>query len=178
MSARGRRFGAGALAGWLFADLALVLAFVFLDSTSVGQDAKGIGAVAATSTTTTVPLNGAGAPGANSGARPQPYKVTIAATTRTSAQTIIGRVERELARLENKSARSGEIYLVVIANGGSRGVARSIGSELAQAVVAKLEARWNKVVKGTTYFVQGDTTQLPPGSVSLQLFPAQPVVAG
>ncbi|MBM3718628.1 MAG: hypothetical protein FJW53_06615 [Actinobacteria bacterium] len=156
MSTRGRRsrFGAGALASRLFADLALVLAFVFLDSTSVGQGVRRTGVAATTSTTTTLPPIGSGSPGANSGARPQPYKVTITATPRTSAQTIFGRVERELARLENKSSRSGEIYLVVIGNGGSRGVARSVGSELARAVVAKLEARWNKVVKGTTYFVQ------------------------
>jgi hypothetical protein len=169
---RSKGIAAGGLAGWLFADLALVLAFVFLDSTSSGQGLRA-GDPGRPGVTTTTEVPGKDSAGENNGARPQPYKVTISASMDTSASTIIRRLESALARIAEGKDHSDEIYLVVIANGGSRGRDRSVGADLARHVANQIESRWDKVIRGQTFFVTGDTADHPSGVVDLKLFPAQ-----
>lgn len=177
MAGRRRRVTAGGLAGWLFADLALVLAFVFLDSSTQGQAGGGpktsVGA-GITTTTSVVPGETKG----NGGARPEPYQIVIRTGKDASGASIISRVEAALARTAAVSERKDVVYLVVIALGGSQGRSRSTGSGLAAEVANKLEAEWGRVVKGTTYFQTGDDGGLLPGYVILKLFPAQPVSGG
>ena len=172
MAGRRRRVTAGGLAGWLFADLALVLAFVFLDSSTQGQAGGGPRPTTSgnvTTTSTTMP----DAPKGNGGARPEPYQIVIRAARSASGASIIARVEAALARTNASKESDDVVYLVVIAHGGSKGTSRTTGSDLAIEVANKLESRWVHVVKGTTYFQTGDDGDLPPGSVMLKLFPAQ-----
>ena len=172
MADRRRRVSAGGLAGWLFADLALVLAFVFLDSSTPGQagngpETSGGGKVTTTSTTVEDGTKG------NGGARPKPYEIVIRVGKGASGIEIIASVEAALARTTASVEDEDVVYLVVIAHGGSKGASRSTGSDLAARVADTLESDWKHVVKGTTYFQTGDDGDIPPGSVVLKLFPVQ-----
>ena len=180
-----RRPSAGALAGWLFADLALVLAFVFLDSTTAGLAGSGgagtdapaatttvVTTTSTTSTTTTTVAGPTTTVGGGGGARPEPYTVTVKASADEPPGTLIARLERELAGTDAAKEPEDGVYLVVIVLGGSRGVGRSVGNELSKWVADTLETNWSRVVEGTTYFTTGDNNSVAPGSVVLSLFPA------
>ena len=181
-----RRPSAGALAGWLFADLALVLAFVFLDSTTAGLAGSGgagtdapaasttvVTTTSTTSTTTTTTVAGPTTTvGGGGGARPEPYTVTVRASADEPPGTLIARLERELAGTDAAKEPEDGVYLVVIVHGGSRGVARPVGNRLSKWVADTLETNWSRVVEGTTYFTTGDNNSVAPGFVVLSLFPA------
>ena len=172
MAGRRRRVTAGGLAGWLFADLALVLAFVFLDSSTQGQAGGGPRPTTSgnvTTTSTTMP----DAPKGNGGARPEPFTLTVSVMSGMNAATIISRVERQLDEVVPVGERDSAMYLVVIALGGSRGGSRDRGSALATEVCNKLENSWSHVIKGTTFFQPGDDGDVPDGEIKLKLFPAQ-----
>lgn len=174
MAGRRRRVSPGGLAGWLFADLALVLAFVFLDSSTPGQ-AHGKDPSKGKSTTTTIAATTTTTPGTkgNGGARPKPYDITISVSLEESASSLNQKVDAALKKKGADVEGASVQYLVVIANGGSRGGHRSTGSDLAKKVCSLLESHWKHVVKGTTFFVTGDDSKVSIGDVNLQLFPTQ-----
>lgn len=180
-----RRPSAGALAGWLFADLALVLAFVFLDSNTAGLAGSGssgtdvpaptstvVTTTTSSTTTTTTVVGPTTTIGGGGGARPEPYTVTVRADAKESVDTLIARLEEALAGTDAANEPEDGVYLVVIVHGGSRGVARSVGNRLSKWVADTLETNWSRVVEGTTYFTTGDDNSVAPGAVVLSLFPA------
>lgn len=169
MISRFCRVSAGGLAGWLFADLALVLSFVFLDSTSFGEGADKAGAKAqttTTSTTSTAPVDSKG----SGGARPQPIKVEFPAAGLSSTDDLVRAVDAEVARSDS-SDKDSKTFLVVIVHGGSGGSTRPRGIAFAQNIASRLEKNWERVIAGTTYFETGDDSGIPYGTVRLKLFP-------
>lgn len=168
MPASRSSIGNASLAGWLFADLALILAFVFLDSSASGSEAGAV-RVTSTSTSTTVADTGKGNALAQ-GVRPRPIEIHVKFNMKTPAKELIARVEQSLREQESGGERSRE-FLVITAYAGTRGVSRSLGQLVARRVAAILENDWSRVRKGRTYFQLGDAADQPFGTVQFKLFP-------
>jgi len=155
-----RKSRVGSLAGWLFADLTLLLCFVFFDSSAVGIGSG----MKQNSPTTTLSK----AATSKQGVRPLPVVMRVRANKSTSAKELVRRLESALG-----TKAPGKKFLVVLARGGSRGVKSSNGDALSRNVVTKLENEWSRIVKGVTYFDTGHDTSAPYGYITLKLFPIQ-----
>lgn len=161
--ARSKR-NAAALAGWLFADLALMLSFVFLDSSATGQgnlepNGPTTSIVGGTTTTSTPP----------GGVDYEPFDVKIPTRLRKTPSKLISEIERAIKKEYPKSAaNSFQIVLIYV---GSKDVgdtrAREIGEEVKQALLKK----WTKIVPKKNYFFVGDDEGLTSGTVQMKLFP-------
>jgi len=150
----------GSLAGWLFADLTLLLCFVFFDS-SVSGTGSGLKPNSPTTTLSKAATS-------KQGVRPLPVLARVRANKSTSGKELVKRLESELGK-----KAEGKKFLVVLARGGSNGVDSSRGDELSRIVVTKLENEWSRIVKGVTYFDTGHDNSAPFGYLILKLFPIQ-----
>jgi hypothetical protein len=161
----------GALAGWLFADLALMLSFVFIDSSTPGRDGGSVSSstVVTASTSTTLDTNSAGV-------RAVPIKVGMEFTLKTGGNTAIANLERAIDRSSSRDKDAAK-FLVVIINGGAKGFGRQDkrGTELAAKFSDILIKQWNRVDGIETYFVVGDDSGIDYGNISLQLFPVKSI---
>jgi hypothetical protein len=154
-------------AGWLFADLSLVLMILFAAST-VKTSNPCEGAVQPSAecqaSSTTLPDEGDGS--GNTGFNPKPLEVVVRNGVRLTAEALIDRLESEITKSETRTSHFG----VIIIYGGSRGVANSIGDDNAKKVQERLSSTWNKV-RRVTFFQPGHDTQLSPSDIQLKLFP-------
>ena len=155
-----RKSRIGSLAGWLFADLTLLLCFVFFDSSVSGTGSS----LKPNSPTTTLSKAAA----SKQGVRPLPVVARVRVSKGTSGSELVKRLESELG-----TKAQGKKFLVVLARGGSKGVDSSIGDDLSRIVVAKLENNWSRIVKGVTYFDTGHDNSTSEGYITLKLFPIQ-----
>lgn len=159
-----RRKSGSSLAGWLFADLALVLAFIFLNANITGTDGN-VDALNPESTTT-LPMDER----TKGGADPVPLKVRVNFNMNTSADQLIAQLRAELSVMETpeESERS---FLVVLLYGGSDGVSLDQGRRLSERAQGLLGESWDRIVQGRTYYVPAVSYRQPYGSLQLTLFP-------
>jgi hypothetical protein len=166
--AKPARMNWSALAGWLFADLALVLAFVFLDSTAQGTASQSN--EVATTTTTTV-LQTTTTVDISTGADPEPIVIEIAATVNTDADTLQQRLESEISRSGDPRANQ-RILVVIIGGGGLGSLTDPTREGTAIAINMREKIRdWSRIVAGKTYFQVMGENSLPIGQVRFKLFP-------
>ena len=148
------------MAGWLFADLTLLLCFVFFDSSVSGMSTK-----TTISSTTTISKSTT----SDQGARPDPIVIRVRATLLTSSDELVSRLEKSLG-----SQPLDQKFLVVIALGGHKPGEQKAGDKLARQVSKKLENSWGQILKGVTYFETGhDSSPGSTGYVLFKLFPIQ-----
>jgi hypothetical protein len=164
---RARSLGFAGMAGWLFADLALVLAFVFLDSTAQGQ-AGGASATSSTTTTTTAPVITA-----PNGLRPEPIKITVRADL--SGEALIKEIETRLSpELTLQGLPLNQKFLLVFISGGAKGLddseQKSYGMAVADSVRGKIEGIWSRI-GSNAYFKKISDGGVEVGYVMLELFP-------
>ena len=156
-----------ALAGWLFADLALILAFVFLDSTAQGTAGR---PTRVSTTTTTIPETTTTID-ISTGADPEPIVFEIDATVNTDSETLRQRLEAEI--IASGDPRADLRILVVIIIGGGEGSstdATTEGTNIAANMRDKIRS-WPRVISGKTYFQILGEDSLPIGRVRFKLFP-------
>jgi hypothetical protein len=156
------------MAGWLFADLALVLAFVFLDSSAKGQ--AGTNSVNSTTTTTTTSTTVINAP---NGVRPNP--IVIQVPVGLSEEALIDEIEARLRpKLRDQGLSPDQKFLMVIISGGAQGLPQeripSHGTAMAQLVWEKIKVRWERI-SNTTYDKTLGDGGVPDGFAELELFP-------
>ncbi len=180
------------LAGWLFADLSLVLMILFASvnfiSTSSscksnedrdpqcdnqGDASNTTSTLLATSTTSTLLDGGVG------GFKPDPVEITLFNVSRMSSTKLQATIDSKLrendSKLREKSGlSSAKEFGVVLIFGGSRGQSSSAGSRTANDVKNKLAPvslpLW-KGIRRTTYLRAYHDTSTDPDSVTLVLFP-------
>lgn len=180
------------LAGWLFADLSLVLMILFASvnfiSTSSscksnedrnrqcdnqGDASNTTSTLLETSTTSTLLDGGVG------GFNPDPVEITLFNVSRMSSTKLQATIdlklrENDLKLREKSGLGSAKEFGVVLIFGGSRGKIPSAGSRTANDVKNKLAPvslpLW-KGIRGTTYLRAYHDTSTEPDSVTLVLFP-------
>ena len=197
---RARRPGktTASLAGWLFADLALVLFVVSLSSAESnaacpklkkgqkGQElpawclptttVKGATTTSTTTTTTTVPdtTDPKGSAQAPGGIKPEPIEITLDSWRSGSLAAAIDRELREVYREDGALQAVGPLdeirFGVIIIYGGSRGRSNSMGDRAAERAEVLLAESWSRVGT-TTYFETGHDQSLVAGGLNLKLFP-------
>lgn len=173
------------LAGWLFADLSLVLMILFASvnfiSTSSscksnedrdrqcdnqGDASNTTSTLLETSTTSTLLDGGVG------GFKPDPVEITLFNVSRMSSTKLQATIDSKLR--EKSELGSAKEFGVVLIFGGSRGEIPSTGSRTANDVKNKLAPvslpLW-KGIRGTTYLRAYHDTSTEPDSVTLVLFP-------
>ncbi len=154
-------------AGWLFADLSLVLMILFAASavkTSDPCEGAQKSSDECRATSTTLPHAGDGS--GNTGFNSDPLEVIVPNGVGLSAKSLIGRLENAIAKSEIRTSHFG----VIIIYGGSRGVDNRTGDTNARNTQEKLSSQWEKVRK-VTFFETGHTTELGPRDIQLKLFP-------
>lgn len=163
-----RQRSAGHLAGWLFADLALVLSFAFLDSSADGGAGSNT-SIAAVSTSTVVTTTTSPNP---SGADPTPIEVEVATEYMREPETFLSELEEKLSQTDHPR-KGAPKFLVVLVRVGSKDQAnRDFAKPLARRVESILKDGWKKVEAFETYYDTGDDTTVAFGQVKLKLFPA------
>lgn len=196
--ARLRRRSTASLAGWLFADLSLVLAIAFLATSGndftcrdpkTGKPLRECPAPVTTIpevTTTTVSI---GDVKGNGGVKPDPIEVVIYRGSNLSRDTLRRKLDEAISeqfKLHDDLAILGDASLVrfgvIIVRGGNKGeTAGRVGSDNALRAESKLEwpkepdkgVGWDKILP-TTYFDTGHNTEYPPGALQFKLFPILP----
>jgi hypothetical protein len=195
---RKRRSGksTASLAGWLFADLTLVLFVVSLSSaesnaacpeprkgtvipewcppTSTSPSTTTTSTTSTTTTTvpdTTVPDGDGSEPG---GIKPEPVEIVLTSWRSSSLAVAIERELRDAYRGNAALQSVGKIdeirFGVIIVYGGSKGEQNNFGDRLAERAEEILSESWIRV-EPTTYFETGHDQGLVAGGLNLKLFP-------
>ena len=182
MPLRSEKRSTASLAGWLFADLSIVLMILFASTGLMADDLRcdKIDNTSATSpckktpvsTSTIAPDKG------NGNVRPKPIVMIIGNARSMSTSSFQLRIEREIQKqaLADSSLLSASEwdFGVVLIYGGGRGNDTTSGVNVAKDVQRKFSAdsknRWKKV-RVTTFYETGFTNELGYGSVKLKLFP-------
>ena len=183
MALRSEKRSTASLAGWLFADLSIVLMILFAstglsskdvrcekqDKLSANSPCKKV--PASTTTSTTIK------PGP--GIRPKPIEVTIDDIRDMSPATFQKAIERKIRLLTKSDIKLKDAsdwdFGVVLIYGGARG-RKDIGDgdRVAEEALTKIspnvQNRWSKV-RATTFFEPAHDKGIPYGSVKLKLFP-------
>jgi hypothetical protein len=196
MALRSEKRSTASLAGWLFADLSIVLMILFastgLSSNDVrcekqeklSADSPCKKVPASTSTSTTIePSNG--------GIRPKPIEVTIdnigdkdSAIFRKQIENLNPasfqrQIEEKIlqqakSNTELRSASSWDFGVILIYGGAEGRKKSSDGDEIAKIVLKKIapdkQLQWRKV-RDTTFYEPGHDMSLPYGFIKLKLFP-------
>ena len=184
MALRSEKRSTASLAGWLFADLSIVLMILFastgLSSNDVrcekqdklSADSPCKKAPASTSTSTTIEPD-------PTGIRPKPIEVTIDDIRNMSAATFQDAIERKIRLLaksdsELQAASNWDFGVILIYGGATGRKNSSDGDEVADIALKKItpdkKPQWGKV-RDTTFYEPGHDMSLPYGSVKLKLFP-------
>ena len=185
MALRSEKRSTASLAGWLFADLSIVLMILFAstglssndvrcekqDKLSADSPCKKV--PASTSTSTTIE------PGPSPGIRPKPIEVTIDGVRNMSPATFQKAIERKIRLLVKSDIKLREAsewdFGVILIYGGAKGRKKSSdGDRIAEIAMKKItpdkQPQWKKV-RETTFYEPGHDMSLPYGSVKLKLFP-------
>jgi hypothetical protein len=180
MALRSEKRSTASLAGWLFADLSIVLMILFASTGLTSDDlrcdkqeklsANSLCNPQKSSTSTIDPGNG--------GIRPKPIVMTINNARSMSTSSFQLRIEREIQKqaLADSGLRSASEwdFGVVLIYGGGRGNDTTSGVNVAKEIQRKFSTgsqnRWKKV-RLTTFYETGFTNELGYGSVKLKLFP-------
>lgn len=182
MALRSEKRSTASLAGWLFADLSIVLMILFASTGLTSDDlrcdkqeklsANSLCNPSISTTSTIAPDKG------NGGVRSKPIVVFIDNARSMSASKFQLQIEREiqkqsLADSELRDASEWEFGVILI-YGGYRKQDLSGGERAAQEIQRKIspnpERRWKKV-RVTTFYETGYTREVAYGSVKLKLFP-------
>jgi hypothetical protein len=182
MALRSEKRSTASLAGWLFADLSIILMIIFASIGLTSDDLRCDSEEKITkaslcnppiSTTSTVaPDKG------NGGVRPKPIVVFVRDARSMNASQFQLQIEREikkqsLADLELQDASEWDFGVIII-YGGAREQNTREGVRVAQEIQKKIspdpERRWKKV-RLTTFYELGFTNEVAYGSVKLKLFP-------
>jgi hypothetical protein len=184
MALRSEKRSTASLAGWLFADLSIVLMILFAstglsskdvrcekqDKLSANSPCKKVPA----STTTSTTLK----PG-DGGIRPKPIEVTIDDIRDMSPATFqkaIGEkiLQQAKSNTELQNASSWDFGVILIYGGAKGRKKSSDGDRIAEIAMKKIspdkQPQWEKV-RETTFYEPGHDMSLPYGSVKLKLFP-------
>lgn len=150
------------LAGWLFADLAIVLTLVFAPSRLVGSDFP----ESSDGSTTTIPQAEVGA-----GVSPEPYVVTVEIRPTFQISEITNRLN---AALIEAGVPTSERFGVVLIYAGVKEDTvggRQEAVQRARGLRSKFrESNWERL-KVWTYYEAGSDTSLAYPMVKLKLFP-------
>jgi hypothetical protein len=180
MALRSEKRSTASLAGWLFADLSIVLMILFASTGLTSNDLKceKVDDLIAESpckktpvTTSTIdPDND------NGGVRFQPIVVTVERARSLTAAAFQLQIEKKIlqqaeSNAELRTAPSWD-YGVILIYGGARGRKNSgDGDRTAEIALSKIkQARWNKV-RDSTFYEPGHDMSVPYGSVKMKLFP-------
>ena len=164
-----RRGGRGALAGWLFADLALMLSFVFLDSSVSGRSGPPESSTTTSSTPTTI-VTPSTFPGPV-GADPEPIEVKISTELVNDPSSFIDALEREISVTDSPKKTATRFLVVLIRVGSQNAKSRDFAGPLSEKVRDIIKENWVKVQQDLTYYDTGDDTEVEYGLVKLKLFP-------
>jgi len=181
MTRKLRNRSASSLAGWLFADLSIVLMILFASTGLKAEDLRcenqptssnnEVCSRPNSSTTTTIE------PGAG-GVRPKPIVVVINNVRARSEASFQSQLELEIA---NQATSNPELrtasdwdYGVILIFGGSKGGSLKDGDRIAKIAQRKIKpgdtTGWRKI-RRDTFFKSLHETSLPLGSVKIELFP-------
>ena len=180
MTPRSEKRSTASLAGWLFADLSIVLMILFASTGLTSDDLrceKENNSIAESPckrlpTSTISPDKG------NGNVRPKPIVMTIERARSMSAATFQRQIEREIQRQEKTDASlkgaSEWDFGVVIIYGAGRRLSTKDGVRVARDIQKKLspdsKLRWKKV-RMNTFYETGFTNEVSYGSVKMKLFP-------
>ena len=179
MAKRKSSHAGGSLAGWLFADLSLLLAILFMSADSekveIKCEQKGNAPVSEQCkkiASTSIPSTG--------GVKPKPIVVDVQNISNINAATVRKVVDRkiEIERARDPQWRSifGEgqriQFGVVLLYGGAKGASSKLGDISSRKAESHL-LTW-KGSTPTTYFQSGHDNSLPVDTVRLKLFPLIP----
>lgn len=182
MALRSEKRSTASLAGWLFADLSIVLMILFASTGLTSDDLRcdkqeklSVNSLCnpPTSTTSTIaPDKG------NGNVRPKPIVVFINNARSMSTSRFQLQIEREiekqsLADSELQNASEWDFGVIIIYGGGRKQNTRE-GVRVAQEIQKKIspdpQRSWKKV-RLTTFYETGFTNEVAYGSVKLKLFP-------
>jgi hypothetical protein len=162
--------GPGVLSGWLFADLALMLAFVFLDS-SVSGTAVSPGETTASTTSTTTTISVTSTSLGPLGVDPKPIEVLISTDLIKDPSSFINELERQIARSDSVKRSATRFLVVMVRVGSMHAKSRTFAGPLAEKVKNLVQDHWQKAQLDLTYYDVGDDTKVEFGLVKLKLFP-------
>lgn len=184
MAPRSERRSTASLAGWLFADLSIVLMILFASTGLTSDDLRcdkqeklSTNSLCNPPTSTTSTID----PG-NGGIRPKPIEVTISGVRKMSPATFQNQIEEKIKLLSKSDSKlqaaSNWDFGVVLIYGGAKG-RKDIGDgdRVAEDARNKLspnvQNRWSKL-SATAFFEPAHDKGIPYGSVKLKLFPIIP----
>lgn len=169
-------------AGWLFADLSIILMIIFA-STAIKADSprcdeKDLQGTTCPSTTTT------DVPPPPGGFRPDPLQFSIPGASKMSSASLFNALERRVQKAITDSKSDGikrlndDVYFgVILIYGGTKGVANSVGDRnaiRAQNLLSPKDAKQDQLwarIRPFTYFTTGHQSDLDPGQLMFRLFP-------
>ena len=180
MTPRSEKRSTASLAGWLFADLSIVLMILFASTGLTSDDLrceKENNSIAE-SPCKRIPTSTISPDKGNGNVRPKPIVMTIERARSMSAATFQRQIEREIQRQEKTDASlkgaSDWDFGVVIIYGAGRGLSTKDGVRVARDIQKKLspdsKLRWRKV-RMNTFYETGFTNEVSYGSVKMKLFP-------
>ena len=182
MSRKKSKRSVSSLAGWLFADLSIVLMILFastgLTSNDLRCEQKGSTANGELctppnpSTSTTLESGGGGV-------RFQPIVVTIDKVFSRSINSFQNQIEIQIrrqasARADLRTASDWDYGVIIIGGGSKDRKTDRDGDRAAKVALSKIapaeNQRWKKI-RPSTFFEPGHDKSVPYGSVKLKLFP-------
>ena len=182
MPKKARKRSTSSLAGWLFADLSIVLMILFastgLTSDDLRCDRQGDSVAEADCSRPTPSTTSTIEPGAG-GVRFQPIIVVIDQVFSRSNASFQQKIEQEIdaqaqSRTDLSTASSWD-YGVILIYGGSKGRSSTEDGDRSAAIARNKIAPLNqppwKKIRPSTFFEPGHDKSLPYGSVKLKLFP-------
>lgn len=183
-----RTHSPASLAGWLFADLSLVLAVAFISTTGntfAEPSRPADPTVAATTTTTTTTIdNGTSSTTTEPcidgvSVRPDPVRIVLTDGSSLEVAALHARLDAEIEERKaddpdfSRLIGSAQVtFGVVILYGGSSGQRNEVGDRAAEEAEQRL-ATWSAILP-TTYFETGHNSGAAPGSLTFKMFPVLP----
>ena len=172
MAKKSSRTNSGSLAGWLFADLAIVLAIAFLQSSIGSGDAQGDERVAPTTTTTAAPLQNLET--GVSGVSIEPCEVKfLRVTNSNSDEDIKLNLISEISNQTQCSAN--DFYGVVLIFAGNADTDNDKAARArAEALCESLFQTWDAINRSSTYCQGYKNDSIASTFFDLTLFPYVP----
>lgn len=169
MAKKSSRTNSGSLAGWLFADLAIVLAIAFLQSSIGSGDAQGDERVEPTTTTTAAPTQDL-----ETGVSIQPCEVKfLRVTNSNSDEDIKLNLISEISNQTKCSAN--DFYGVVLIFAGNADTDNDKAARArAEALCESLFQTWDAINRSSTYCQGYKNDSIASTFFDLTLFPYVP----